>query len=213
MEKLKKSQSSLSDVDIEDMFAKIQKVRSPRTKALFSRAATFQSILSQQSPILKLFFPLMLRTETAHANLEQFSHPFYNGARLEIMDIPKRSRAIPFTDELPAKPRVSVRFPKVVAMVLLAVLAYLAVKAIRLVPVDIPTFAGNRMLLKTKYTGLPPLDEVLCIMVSAFSYLLAADDPAVLMQLTYFLSTLTPVFMIWTIESYRLGRRWWLISL
>lgn len=195
------------------MFTKIQRIRLPRAQFMLKRAAALQRLTAEQSRIGKVLFPLLLPLASRHTELERFSHSYYGAVKLDMLDTPRRPRAIPFNDELPAKPIKRIKFPTFVAAGLLVALAYLGPKALRMTPPHIlNTFAGTSVL-KTEYTGLPSIDGLLSVLVSAFSYPLAGTDSSAIAQITYFLPTLAPVLMIWTIESYRIGHRLSLISL
>lgn len=194
------------------MFVKVYRGRACRAQFLLNMSAGFQWINSRQSWILGIIFPIVAPLMSRHTILEAISLSFYGATKLDMMDVPKRPRAIPFDNELPSKRITSAQSPKLIAAGILAAIACLAQRTMRLEPDSVLTFAGHSPL-RTKYIDLASLDTNLSTMVSAFSYSLSGNDPAATIQLVYFLPTLIPVFMIWTIESYRIGLRWIPITL
>lgn len=64
-------------------------------------------------------------------------------------------------------------------------------------------FPDNRTLLRYEYTGIPAIDNVCRMLVSAFLPGIAAWDPSFCVLELYFLMSLVPVVAIWTIESCR----------
>jgi len=96
--------------------------------------------------------------------------------------------------------------PRVVAVALLAPIVVVARHALRVPQDSLSSFAG-RYPLKTTYTGFKPVDGFLAKLVSAFSYILAGDEPNTKAQLMYFAPLLGVTLMLWTIEGWRRGNR------
>ncbi|KAG9250269.1 uncharacterized protein F5Z01DRAFT_379856 [Emericellopsis atlantica] len=96
--------------------------------------------------------------------------------------------------------------PRLVAVALLTPIVVVARHALRVPKDSLNSFAG-RYPLKTTYTGFKPIDGLLAKLVSAFSYLLAGDEPNAKAQLMYFAPLLGVTLMLWTIEGWRRGNR------
>ncbi|KAI6784888.1 uncharacterized protein J7T54_007982 [Emericellopsis cladophorae] len=95
---------------------------------------------------------------------------------------------------------------RVIAVALLAPIVVVARHALRVPQDSLNSFAG-RYPLKTTYTGFEPVDGFLAKLVSAFSYILAGDEPNTKAQLMYFAPLLGVTLMLWTIEGWRRGNR------
>lgn len=91
--------------------------------------------------------------------------------------------------------------PRLLAAGLLGSLAYGARHAMRIPMGELNTFAGEP--LKSTFTGMRPIDELLSRLVSAFSYPLYGEDPAARVQLMYFAPLLGAAAMTWIVEGYR----------
>lgn len=95
---------------------------------------------------------------------------------------------------------------RLVACVWLGALAYFARQCLVPPQSALHTFAGGPLL--QHYTGLKPVDKVLAKLVSAFSFLTEAEDPAVHLQLRYFAPLLGAAVLLWTIEGWRTDHRY-----
>ncbi|KAF9871350.1 FAD binding domain protein [Colletotrichum karsti] len=202
---LKAKPSGVTTADIDAVFSKTQEIREPRTQKLVKSSHEEQRFAAMESTLLEFagrhLTPILSVDEKLHpwtANIE-------SGHKIDIMDVPKRPRAVPFTDELASPPLEASYLPKITVGAALCGLLYIAQQALVLSPeaASLSTFLGETS--KTSYTGVAPVDAVLSVLVWAFSEAVAGPEPNKRVQCLYFLVNLIPIIYIWTVEGYRNG--------
>lgn len=214
MLKSKTSPSDITTADIHAVFAKTQATRETRTQMLVKASHQEQLFAAMETPLLGLigrylspFFPIDLKLDPWSKNIE-------GGHKLDILDVPKRSRAVPFHDELASKPLTPSYFPKIAVSASLCGLLYVAQQALVLGPEAVSqngSFLGE--VAKSVYTGFPSIDKLLSVLVWAFSEQVAGADPNKRIQCLYFLVNLISIIYIWTVEGYRNGNINTLVSI
>lgn len=143
--------------------------------------------------------------------LSMFSDAAVSAERLPMLPMPKRPRFEPYQDELPAKPLPVYHISSKIAAVIFGILLFVAKKAMWINfdllggDNDAPTFVGAP--LRTYYTGIGPVDEMLATLSACFGDSVHGHDPSHPIQLAYLLTLLLPVLIIWTVEGYRASNR------
>ncbi|EOD44034.1 putative fad binding domain protein [Neofusicoccum parvum UCRNP2] len=195
----------MSDADITSVFAETQKLRSPRAWELVKASHKQQTVEAMETPLLEFLAKYYIPTLSIDSKLDSWTNSISKGAhRLEMLDVPKRFRFIPFTDELPSKPLGTMLVPRLFAAVVFGLLFRIAQQALQLSPDSFSaTFLGGP--LKQTYTGISTVDLTLSMLVSAFSGGVAGSDPNQRLQCVYFMVMLIPMALVWTVEAYRNG--------
>ncbi len=202
----------VTDQEITDVFTEVQAIRSERAKNLVRRGHRTQLVVANDMPLSwflnRVFAPLRGPSFALHVTSTE-----YKGAiRLDMLDVPKQHRFIPYPDELPAKPVAGVIWPvRALFSVILVFLAFIGNKIINKLPMDADlTFAGEP--LKRVFTGVDAVDKGLQFMVGVTSWFAAGDDLAARVQTMYFWALLLIPATIWTLDSYRKGAAFSLVS-
>lgn len=172
-----------------------------------------------ETPLLK-FVALNIVPKIGKEHLlHRFSYAVPAGQSLKMIDIPKKSKTIPFDDELLRVPK-SRGWALYLLILLLLSFSILGgmgmwvrsindgtkemfetVAKLRVTP-------GSGIVLKRYWTGFKPLDDL----VTIFLPLVSGDKPTQLATLD-FLVTLLPFIAIMTIEANRYTNEWGLITL
>ncbi|KAL1853095.1 hypothetical protein Daus18300_011923 [Diaporthe australafricana] len=210
MLKSKTRPSGITTDDLSAVFAKTQATREPRAQTLVKSSHDEQRFAAMESPFLELFGRYMVSTLTIDEKWDPWATNIEGGHKLDILDVPKRPRAVPFHDELASTPLRPSYFPKIAVAALLYGLLYAAQKALVLGPEaasqsSFPPGSFLGSVGKSTYTGLTPIDNILSKLVWAFSEQVAGADLNKRIQCLYFLINLIPIIYIWTVEGYRNG--------
>lgn len=209
---MKSHPEGLSDEHIDTAFSETQKLREPRAWELVKASHLQQAIEAMETPIFELMAKYYIPILAVDQKLASWAKNIEGAHRLDMLDVPKRFRFIPFLDELPSKPLESSIVPKLVAGVTFGSIFWVAQQALQINP-DGWTFRFVDHPLKETYTGIPAIDFTLSLLVWCFSNGVAGDDPNFRLQCLYFMVMLIPIALIWTIESYRNGNYRSLVSL
>lgn len=214
MLKSKTSPSDITTADINAVFAKTQATREPRTHKLVKASHEEQRFAAMETRLLELVGRYLSPIFSIDAKLDPWSNNIEGGHKLDIFDVPKRSRAVPFHDELASTRLTPSYLPKIAVSASLCGLFYVAQQALVLGPEAVSesgSFLGE--VAKSVYTGFPSIDKLLSVLVWAFSEQVAGADPSKRIQCFYFLVNLIPIIYIWTVEGYRNGNRNSLVSM
>ncbi|KAG6357457.1 hypothetical protein INS49_013334 [Diaporthe citri] len=206
MLKSKTSPSDITTADINAVFAKTQATREARTKTLVKASHEEQRFAAMDTPILELVSKYIAPIQSIDEKWDQWSKNIEGAHRLDILDAPKRPHAIPFNDELASAPLTSSYLPKIAVAASLYGLLYIAQQTLVFGPGTVPqrlSFLGEDV--KSTYTGVKPIDNLLSLLAWAFSEHVAGPDPNKRIQCLYFLVNLIPMIYIWTVEGYRNG--------
>lgn len=204
----------ISTADIDEVFAKTQAVRETRAQALVKASHEEQRFAAMETTLLGLFGRYVTPIISIDERLHPWSNNIEGGHKLDILDVPKRARAIPFFDELASPPLAPSQTPKIAVAACLYALLYVAQQALVLGSETSPqrvSFLGEAA--KTTYTGVTSIDNILSVLVWAFSEHVAGPDPSKRIQCLYFLINLIPLIYIWIIEGYRNGNIKSLVSI
>ncbi|EKG11619.1 hypothetical protein MPH_11112 [Macrophomina phaseolina MS6] len=209
---MKSHPEGLSDEHITHVFSETQKLREPRTWELIRASHKQQSAEAMVSPLLELVVKYYMPIMNIDQKLAGWAKSIEGANRLEMLDVPKRFRFIPFLDELPSKPLESTAALKLVVAVVFGLLFRVAQLALQINPEGwTGSFIGHP--LKETYTGIPTIDSTLSLLVWCFSNGVSGDEPSQRLQCLYFMVMLLPIALIWTIEGYRNGNYGSLVSL
>lgn len=202
----------LTDDVIQNIFAGLRGRRVNRVKGRIESSRKMGELLALKGLITPYILPVVVPTLGQQGQISTFSVTWVGGVRLKHLPVPKRSRAIPYTDELPEVP-IKDKAQKILAKLLagaaLLISFCAANRAIHfehLAPYD--SFAGRRPVLDT-FTGIEGIDGIVRSLSSFFSYSVVYpdEDPFPRLQLIYLLTILLPVCSIWTIEASRKSNR------
>lgn len=198
--------SDITTADIDAVFSKTQAQREPRAQMIVRSSHQEQRFAAMESPLLEFTSRHLAPFWTIDEKWDHWSNSIEGGHKLDILDVPKRPRAVPFHDELASTPLKSSYLPKFAVAASLYCLFYFAQQALVLDPNAVSqagSFLGGAA--KTIYTGFPSIDNLLSVLVWAFSEQVAGADLNKRIQCLYFLVNLTPLIYIWTVEGYRNG--------
>ncbi|VUC28806.1 unnamed protein product [Clonostachys rosea] len=199
----------LTTKELEEVLERTQTSRHARAKEIVHAAHRHQRINAYENPLISAIitgyiFPL--------AGPEQiFTRMSWNlrgATHLKNLPIPKRSRLIPFNDELPALPlsniiSIIVRGGQVASM---AALVYISVKTFRFPIPEIAKWAREAPIV-IRWFGEGKISEILKILVSVFAIPCSDQDPGIRLQIINFLFQLISPLLIYTIEGNRVGNR------
>ncbi|GME30130.1 putative FAD binding domain protein [Neofusicoccum parvum] len=199
---MKSHPEGLSDDHIDTAFSETQKLRQPRAWELIKASHLQQAIEAMETPILELMVKYYMPIMSVDQRLAAWTKSIESAHRLEMLDVPKRFRFIPFVDELPSKPLQSSVMPRLVTGVAFGSIFWVAQQVLQINPDGWTSKFVDHPLKKT-YTGIPAIDSTLSLLVWCFSTGVAGNDPNFRLQCLYFMIMLIPMALIWTIESYR----------
>ncbi|GLA44396.1 hypothetical protein AnigIFM63309_003158 [Aspergillus niger] len=209
------SLDKLIDEDISDIFTETQSARHERAEMIVHESHKRQAIDAFEDPITSTIIQRLVQPQLGNEFV--FTHlgrGLSGASKLEHLPVPYKARAIPFTDELPAKPvpesvSSAVRWGFVggVGLVLL-----ITRKAWRLPFASVGGW-GESGFIDISWLGDTPASQFLNLLVSAFSYPILDKDPSAKLHLINFLPQLISPLLIYTIEGYRLGNQGSLLAL
>jgi hypothetical protein len=204
-----KSKSHPYDIvtaDIENVFAKTQATRETRVQKLVKASHEEQRFAAQETPLLGLFGKYIMPILSIDEKMDMWATNIEEAHKLDILAVPKRPHAVPYHDELASTPLSSSCLPRIAATASLCGLLLIAQQALALGPgmtSQSSVFLGG--VAKSTYTGLTVVDNLLSVLVWAFSEQVAGSEPHKRIQCLYFLINLIPLIYIWTVEGYRNG--------
>lgn len=208
---------SPSDTDITAAFQKVQDIRHDRLVKMVEDGHKQSAFSALETPLYEFIARNIIPLTGPDGSLSMFSDAAVSAERLPMLPMPKRPRFEPYQDELPAKPLPVHHISSKIAAVILGILLFVAKKAMW-INFDLlggddnaPTFVGAP--LRTYYTGIGPVDEMLATLSTCFGNLVHGHDPSHLIQFAYLLTLLFPVLIIWTVEGYRASNRLNILSL
>lgn len=208
---------NMFDKEIEDVFARVLDIRRERAKSFVKLAHQMQSLMANEKPLVSKILMRLEKIKGIDATVDKLGSICRPAVRIDKLSIPKRSRKVPFDDELPAKPigskaNLAVQLLIVGAMIFLL---YVSVLTLRFPP-GRPAIWGRDgpTLDRVWINGAPALNELMNFIVSAFSLQVGIPDIGPRIHTTnFFLGQLTSFVLIWIVESYRAGNKGTLISL
>ena len=169
--------------DIVDVFEKTQAARRDTTELMVKKAIETQKVHAQENLAAKIILRTVVPLAGGKATISMLGTDFVGGGRLERLPIPKRMRALPFNDELPAKP-LNTAVPRLVTIAFLAILAW---------SVQQPSgLEWTASLSNDWYTSMLKLASPLLSHTDRFP---VANEFA----------NLAATMLLWTIDGYRYG--------
>ncbi|KAF6803052.1 FAD binding domain-containing protein [Colletotrichum sojae] len=211
---LKSHPDGLATADVEALFAETQAKREPRVRQLLKASNDQQQFTAMETPLLRIMGKIVVPLLSFDAQQDQWSTNFEHAHKFDLLDVPRRPRAIPFFDEL-THPRWEPS--NIVSLLVGAALCgifYVARKVLVVHPDVSPTFGtyiGGE--LRKHFTGIPQLDEILSTASWSSAQSISGSDPNAILQYVYLLTNMVPVLYIWTVEGYRNGNHLALPSL
>ncbi|OGM44898.1 FAD binding domain protein [Aspergillus bombycis] len=209
------SLDNLSDQDIEDILRETQTNRYDRAQSIVRSAHDMQALNAYENPLVSTIANnLILPFVGDEFVLNQMGKTFVGAATVEELDVPRRSKVIPFSDELPAKPIDQsmsrlIRWGFIGSM---GLVLFVTTKAFRL-PFSSLGGWGESSSVIISWLGDSPRQEFLNKLVSVLSFPILDKDPSARLHLINFLPQLISPLLIYTIEGYRLGNQGSLLAL
>ncbi|OJD33921.1 fad binding domain protein [Diplodia corticola] len=211
-EMIKSRPEGLSDIDIDRAFSETQRLRSPRAWELVNASHEQQKVEAMETRLLEFIAKYYVPYMSIDTKLSGWSKSIEGGHKLNMLDVPKRPCFVPYQDNLPSKPFNPSVLVKSTVAVIFGLLFYVAQQVLQIDPTSfVPAFLGHE--LKQTYTGIPAIDATLSTLVWAFSKGVAGEDLNQRVQCLYFMIMLLPVVLIWTVEGYRFGNSYSLVSM
>ncbi|RYP57779.1 hypothetical protein DL770_010584 [Monosporascus sp. CRB-9-2] len=200
------SLTGLTEQDIEDIFRETQAARHERAELIVRRSHEVQSLFAYRHPVTsaivyKFVQPLM----GDEAVLNKMGSVFVGGAALEKLPVPQRPRAIPFCDELPAKP-INKDISKTIRNILvggMGLVLFATTKGFRLPFSDLSRQAEASVVIR--WFSKSAASDFLNMLVSVLAVPILDKDPSARLHLLNFLSQLISPLLVYTIEGYRAG--------
>ncbi|KAK7706600.1 hypothetical protein SLS64_007431 [Diaporthe eres] len=208
---------NLSDKEIEEVFSRVLDIRHERAKKFVKEAHQTQWLMAKESPLLSKILMRLDSIKGLDTGIDRLGSICRPAVRINKLPIPKRPRAIPYDDELPANPIHSKANLFVQLLTVGAMLFLLAISVLTLrIPFDRPAIWGRDgpLVDRVWYSGAPALNEFTNFLASAFSLQVGVSDVGPKIHIAnFFLGQLTSYVLIWIIESYRAGNKGSLITL
>ncbi|KAI1471017.1 putative monooxygenase [Daldinia caldariorum] len=200
--------NGLSGKEAEKIFSEMQDSRQERAHFVVDTSHSIQTIFSHEKPILSKF---LLRVVAPLSGMEdslvQLAKIYSGAATVRRLPVPKRPRAIPFSDELPVAPvakNVSAVRNILVGGMVFALLV--TTKAWRLPLPDIKEWI-DRAPVTMRWFGENSASHILNIYTSVLAIPLMDKDPSSKLHLVNFLSQLISPLLIYSIEGHRAGNQ------
>jgi 2-polyprenyl-6-methoxyphenol hydroxylase-like FAD-dependent oxidoreductase len=208
---------NISDKEIEEVFSRILDIRHERAKNFVKTAHETQSLMAREKPLLTKILMRLDKIKGLDAGIDRLGAICRPAVRIDKLPIPKRPRAIPYDDELPARPIRSKANFLLQLLIVGAMVFLLAISVLTLrIPFERPAIWGRDgpKVDRVWFSGAPALNEFTNFIVSAFSLQVGVPDVGPKIHTAnFFLGQLTSFVLIWVIESYRAGNKGTLISL
>ena len=201
--RMKSDSQKLSDSDVEEAFATLRDIRTPRLWKLLNASHDLQSVEGLENPLLRFVAQYVFPRTTKETQIDLWSAPVVGGVSVESLEIPKKFRLVPFDDELPAKPLGSPWLGRGVMATVLLGLFYTAQKSLFLSSEGMPRLFHGGPLIEV-YTGYEAIDSIFSNLVLGFAGVVRSDA-ATTIQYGYFLVSLIAATFSWTVEGYRAG--------
>lgn len=213
----------LSADQLHRVFEEVQEIRFERVKGVVADAHTQQRVEALESPMEKLTALHLLPMADTEAVLLNASKNIPAGQRLEMVKNPLRHRLIPFHDDLLRKPTPRGYKGWLAAFCFLS-LSAVGYYGMHIWPASVGFdvkmrdalvegiyFPGHQ--LKTRYTGVAAVDQLLTPLSFFFMPGVSGLDPSHRVLQIYFLMSLFPLIAVWSVEACRKRNAMTLLSL
>ncbi|KAF2138917.1 uncharacterized protein K452DRAFT_320584 [Aplosporella prunicola CBS 121167] len=208
---MKNNPGGLSDAEIHSIFSHAQELRQDRVWSLIRASHAQQRLEAMETPLLGLMATYLVPRLHLESIIDRFVTGSVPATRLTVLPMRKFPHFVPYEDELPSEPLGCTWLSRSTVVAALGTVLYIAQQALKISSdLDSMSFAGSPV--KQYYTGFEKLDSLLSLLVAVFSEGVAGTDPNVRLQCTYFMAMIMPAALIWTIEAYRIGNIYSLVS-
>ncbi|KAI8959570.1 putative monooxygenase [Daldinia sp. FL1419] len=199
----------LSDEEIKQVFEKTQSARKQRAHMIVDSAHQHQSINAYENPFLSsLLLDFLAPLSGKEGQLGRLTDVFTGGAIVKALPVPKRPRAIPYRDELPAVPFGKERtYLGRCAMIGIMSLALFVTAKVWRLPLAAVRDWARKTPIDIRWSGESSISGMLNTRVSVLAIPLMDIDPSARLQLVNFLSQLMSPLLIYCIEGYRSGNQ------
>jgi len=216
---------SLTTSQIDSVFSQVQTLREERVRKLVKDAHLQQRLEALESPWNKITALFLLPIAETDEVMFGVSKNLPLSYKLDTVDLPPRPKFVPFQDELarPPKPRGISGWLQAATYIACSALCYYGmwIQPAKYglydhfdTVVKTGIFHENPSFpLKTTYTGIGAIDEILTFLDAAFMSGVARWHKGFWMLQIYFLGFLLQPIAIWGVESFRKRNNMALISL
>lgn len=208
---------NLSDKEIEEVFSRVLDIRKERAKEFVKEAHQMQAFMAKEKPLLSKILLRLDKMKGLEAGINRMGSICRPAVRIDKLPVPKRPRAVPYDDELPAKPIRSKANLFLQLLIVGAMLFLLIISALTLrIPFErAPIWGRDGPLVDREwFRGAPALNDFTNFLISTFSLQVGVPDVGPkIHEANFFLGQLTSYVLIWIVESYRAGNKGTLISL
>ncbi|KAI1800760.1 putative monooxygenase [Daldinia bambusicola] len=206
--------SGLSGQEAEKIFSEMQDSRQERAHLAVDKSRRIEALFSHENPLLSTFlFRVVSPLSGVEGSLAQMAKMYSGSPTLRRLPVPKRPRAIPYRDELPAAPvtknKLAVQSILVGGMVLAL---FVTTKAWRLPIPGIEEWI-DRAPMTIRWFGENTASKIINIYTSVLVIPLMDKDPSTRLHLVNFLSQLVSPLLIYGIEGHRAGNQGTLLAL
>jgi hypothetical protein len=207
--------NDLPTESVKAIFQKVQDARHARATQTIVASHELQALNAYEQPLLStLVWRLLMPLAGNHNFFRELSNGIVGASRLKHLDLPKRSRLIPYTHELSAKP-INPTLKRIFWVIFSAAMVGViltANSAMNITPDELQSW-GTIEPIKRVWTGEATSDGILNLLTSLISFPVIDAGLAARLHLIYFLTHMLSPMLIWTVEGYRIGRTGSLMSL
>lgn len=205
---LKTHPAGVSTEDIHNMFAATQARRHDRAQYIVDNSHMLQVFAAFEKPGVEFAVRNILPLASLDWAGETGRDTIVNGDRIDVLEVPKRPRLVPYTDEIPFS-RIQGPLPIFAKFVTGALLVALFILGLKFLEMDGSAFSSPDATfvgypLKSKFVGVPGVDELLRLIVAAFSEAIAGADMNLRVLAFYFLANIGSIGYIWNVEAHRI---------
>ena len=199
--------SNIADEEATQIFSEVQSARHERATTIINHSHRTQALFAYENPFMSTLVHNVIGPLAGNeSTLNQFAPLFLAGTTLHDLPVPTKPRALPFHDELPAKPvggKVSnyVRYGFTGGMCL----ALLATTKKLCLPFP-EVSAWSKENVQLRWLGKTP-GSILNLLVSVLAIPVFSKDPSARLHLANFLPQLISPLLIYAIEGSRLGNQ------
>ncbi|KAB8228065.1 uncharacterized protein BDW43DRAFT_323334 [Aspergillus alliaceus] len=203
------SLTNLTDQDIEDIFTETQAARHNRAEMIVRHSHEVQALNAFENPLVSTIIGSLVQPLAGDEYiLNRLGQVFVHAATVHKLHIPDRQRAIPFADELPAKP-ISKATSGFVRYAFIGSMGFVLVVTEKPFRIPFPKLHGWRESddIIISRLGRTPASGFLNMLMSVLSVPILDTNPAARLHLLNFLPQFISPLLIYTIEGYRMGNQ------
>ncbi|KAI0853831.1 putative monooxygenase [Daldinia vernicosa] len=202
------SLNGLSSQEAEQIFWETQNARQKRAQMIVDLGHWNQDLNAYENVVYSsLIFKCLIPLAGLEGRLSQVAEVFTGASVVKALPVPKRARAVPYRDELPAVPlSKGSYFVRGVLVGAMSLALLVTTKAWRLTVPAIEEWM-DRVPVVIRWFGENNVSKVLNMYVSILSIPMLDEDPSTRLHLVNFLSQLISPLLIYCIEGYRAGNQ------